>query len=62
MVLDHHDLSVAAVDHFGRVLCDLGHTRLLEQLKVIQLFPRLFSAKDSSLIGRPLTVDEVETY
>lgn len=52
---------MAAIEHFGKVFSDPGHSRIYEQLKIIQLFPGLFSTDDSNLIGRPVTVDEVES-
>lgn len=61
MVNDQHDLSKNASAFFNNIFKDPGTTRIGDQLRVIQHYPRLFSIDDNQIIGRSFTLGEIES-
>lgn len=54
------DLTKANSLHFKNVFSDPGLPRLETELKVLPLFPRFFSSNDNLMLGRIITLKEIE--
>jgi len=54
------DLEIGARSHFLGLYSDDGGTNIEDQLKVISLYPRMFSKAEGIPMGREVTISEVE--
>jgi hypothetical protein len=60
LLLGKKILRQVVVNYFKSFFTDPGSNTLEDQLKVIQLFPRMFSENDVVDIGRQITLNEVK--
>ena len=61
MVHEWAQLKTLGEKHFSTLYMDDGSASILEQLKVIKLFPFFFSAEDADFMGAEVLMVEVET-
>jgi len=54
------DIAEVAVNHFRDIFTDPKETRIADQLRTIQLYPRVFNDEDCRSLGRPVTLQEIE--
>lgn len=60
IISSHKDLSVVAMKHFKYVFIDPWIPRLEAQLKILPLFPHFLFDEDNRVLGRAITLEEIE--
>ena len=46
--------------HFAHIFCDDKQTNLLDQLRVVMLFPNMITLEDAPGLTQPITLSEIE--
>ena len=57
---DEDALKSLGMKHFANIFKDDGGTSIFQQLKVIQLFPRMVPKKNASNLSCPVSIGEIE--
>ena len=59
-ITDDEAFMAKEIFHFEQVFCDDEPIHLQSKLEVLSLYPRFFSDAEADLIGRPVTLDEID--
>lgn len=60
LINGHDALQAAVMEHFGRLYNNTEPTDLLQQLRIVRLYPSFVSQRDAEQIGKAVNLEEIE--